>query len=162
MHRCYLIVRLWKKPNKKEFAMACFWSLVLSASWRTLWCTQMPFFRSDLHITHSPLWPDRRKIRLIEGNAKCRHLKKFTCTPLCGRYLSVWCPESITPPPLHTGYMYTVRYTYSHREGGEEGRVELERRFTTLGRKYKHDWLYLQSINYDEHLPQSPFTGQFI
>ncbi len=27
----------------------------------------------------SPVGHDRRKIRLIEGNAKCRHLKKLTC-----------------------------------------------------------------------------------
>ncbi len=43
------------------------------------------------------------------------------------------------------------------------GRVEPERRlegqqFTKLGRKYQHDSLYLQSINSDKHLPQSPFT----
>jgi hypothetical protein len=31
----------------------------------------------------------RRKIRLIEGNAKCRHLKKLTVQGLCGRCLSV-------------------------------------------------------------------------
>ncbi len=42
----------------------------------------------------------RRKIRLIEGNAKCRHLKKLTWKGLCGRCLSVWGPELHTPPPL--------------------------------------------------------------
>jgi hypothetical protein len=47
-----------------------------------------------------------------------------------------------------------------HREGGGEGRVEPERRlegqqFTKLGQKH-------QSINSDKHLPQSPFTGQFL
>ncbi len=26
--------------------------------------------------------PERRKLRLIESNAKCRHLKKFTCKGL--------------------------------------------------------------------------------
>ncbi len=25
----------------------------------------------------------------------------------------------------------------------------------------KHDWLYLLSVNSDEQLPQSPFTGKF-
>ncbi len=29
----------------------------------------------------------------------------------------------------------------------------------SVGRKYQHDLLYLQSINSDKHLPQSPFTG---
>ncbi len=43
------------------------------------------------------------------------------------------------------------------------GRVEPERRlegqqFTKLGRKYHHDWLYLQSMNSDKQL-QSPFKG---
>ncbi len=45
------------------------------------------------------------------------------------------------------------------------GRVEPERRlegqqYTKLGRKYHHDWLYLQSLNSDKHLPQSPFNGK--
>ncbi len=60
---------------------------------------------------------------------------------------------------------YTVQFTYWYREGG---RVEIEpkrrlegQQFTKLGRKFQHDWLYLQSINSDKHLPQSPFTGQF-
>jgi hypothetical protein len=30
-----------------------------------------------------------RKIRLIEGNAKCRHLKNLIVKGLCGRCLSV-------------------------------------------------------------------------
>ncbi len=47
---------------------------------------------------------ERRKVRLIEGHAKCRHLKKLTC--------------KLT---LHTVYVYTVQYTYSHREGGKGG-----------------------------------------
>jgi hypothetical protein len=29
------------------------------------------------------------------------------------------------------------------------------------GSKYQHDRLYLQPINSDKHLPQSPFTGKF-
>ncbi len=45
------------------------------------------------------------------------------------------------------------------------GRVEPERRgkrqqFAKHGRKYQLDWLYLQSINSDKHLPQSPFTAK--
>jgi hypothetical protein len=50
---------------------------------------------------------------------------------------------------------------------GKGGGIEQERRlegqqFTKLGQKYQHDWLYLQSINSDRHLPQSPFIGQFL
>jgi hypothetical protein len=89
----------------------------------------------------------RRKIRLIEGNAKCRHLKKLTWKGLCGRFLCVWGPEPYTP--RYT--LYTcIQYTYSHREGGRGRRVKPERRgerqqFIKLGRKYQHDWLYLWS-----------------
>jgi hypothetical protein len=68
-------------------------------------------------------------------------------------------------PPLHTVY---IHYTYSHREGVEGwGRVEPKRRlegqqFTKLGKKYQHMIeMYLQSINSDKHLLQSPCTGKF-
>ncbi len=48
-------------------------------------------------------------------------------------------------------------------QGKGGGRVEPERRlqeqpFTKLGRKYQHNWLYLQFINSDKHLSQSHFT----
>jgi hypothetical protein len=61
-----------------------------------------------------------RKIRLIEGNAKCRHLKSLLLKGLFGRCLSVWGPEPHTPPNPYT--LYTcIQYTYSaysHTEGG--------------------------------------------
>jgi hypothetical protein len=41
-----------------------------------------------------------RKIRLIEGNAKCRHLKNLTVKVLCGRCLSIWGPGPPNPLPL--------------------------------------------------------------
>ncbi len=58
----------------------------------------------------------RGKIRLIEGRAKCRHLKKY---------------EYLYGILIHTG-----------KGGG--GRVEPERRregqqFTKMGQKYQHD-----------------------
>ncbi len=70
-------------------------------------------------------------------------------------------PTSI--PARHFLYIYCT-LTQGRGEGG--GRVEPERRlegqqFTKLGRKYKQNWLYLQSIHSDKHLPQSPYTGQF-
>jgi hypothetical protein len=53
------------------------------------------------------------------------------------------------PPPSHTLPVWTVLW---HRKGEKGGRVEPERRlegqqFTKLGRKYQHDWLFLQSIS---------------
>jgi hypothetical protein len=63
------------------------------------------------------------------------------------------------PPPTPLSNTLTVYTVLRHRE---RGRVEPERRlegqlFTKLGRKYQHDWLYLQS---DKPLLQSPFTGR--
>jgi hypothetical protein len=72
-------------------------------------------------------------INLIDTKAKCHHLKKMTCKG------TLW----------HTVYVYTV-YFFTQRGGGGWGRWA-ERRFTKLGRKYQHDWLYLQSINSDKH-----------
>ncbi len=79
-----------------------------------------------------------------------------------GVYLSE-AQTSFSPPPLPP----VTLYTYSHREGGKGERVEPERllegqQFTKLGwTKCQHDWPYLQSVNSEKHLPQSPFTGQF-
>ncbi len=58
----------------------------------------------------------RRKIRLIEGNAKCRHLKKLTCKGSEAQ-------NPVPPPPLtHCIRMYGYApYTYSLREGGGRG-----------------------------------------
>ncbi len=54
----------------------------------------------------------RRKIRLIESNDKCRHLKKLTCKGTLRRvfYLSAAHSAPMTPysPPLHTVDVYTV------------------------------------------------------
>ncbi len=67
-------------------------------------------------------------------------------------------------PYLHS-LSYCIKYkcTYSHGEEGGGGWTREKVRgqqFTKLGRKYQHDWLYLQSINSDKHLPQSTFTSQ--
>ncbi len=67
-----------------------------------------------------PLELNRRKIRLIEGNAKCRCLNNLPVKRLCDKCLSVKSPEPHTSPPPYTLYVYTVQ-----REGRE---VEPERR----------------------------------
>jgi hypothetical protein len=81
----------------------------------------------------------RRKIRIIEGNAKCRHQKKFACKGTLRQAFVCLRPRTQTPPP-------TVLYlfTQGRREGERGGRLEPERRgegqqFTKLGRKYRHD-----------------------
>ncbi len=86
----------------------------------------------------------RRKIRLTEGNAKCRHLKKLTCK---GTLLQVFIcqrPRTLFPPPpthTHTVYVYTV---YLFTQVGEDGRFEPDKKlegqqFTKLGLIYQHD-----------------------
>ena len=93
----------------------------------------------------------RRKIRLLEGQAKYRHLKKLTCKGTVRQVFICLRPRTPYPPPFHTVYLLTKG------RGGEGGRVEPERRleghqFTTLDRKYQHDWLYLLSKNSKKHL----------
>ncbi len=80
-----------------------------------------------------------RKTGLKEGNAKCRHLKKWDFVE--GVNLSE-AQNPFTPPPTpHTHTLYTcIQYTYSLREGGggrkPERRLEGQQ-FTK--RKYQHD-----------------------
>jgi hypothetical protein len=69
------------------------------------------------------------------------------------------------PPPLtHCIRAYCILI---HTGKGGAGRIEPERRLegqqfpTKEGREYQNDWLYLQSINSDKHMPRSPFTVQF-
>jgi len=110
-------------------------------------------------------------INYIDTNAKCRHLKKLTLGS-CVRDLSVWgplhslWPHTPTPYPLHTVYVHSHTEYLLLQWRGEWGRDEPERRlegqqFTKLGRKPKHDRLYLKSINSAKHLPQSHLTGRF-
>ncbi len=74
--------------------------------------------------------------------------------------------HNLTPPPPPTPSQPGTVFGLWHREVGEGG-GELERRleghqlFTKLGWKDQHYSLYLQSINSNKHLPQSPFTGKF-
>jgi len=81
---------------------------------------------------------ERRKIRLIEGNAKCRHVKKKIILRqvfICLR------PRPHTYPLTHCIRVYRILI---YREGGEGGRGEPTRRkeegqqCTKLGRKYQH------------------------
>jgi hypothetical protein len=64
----------------------------------------------------------RRKIRLIEVNAKCRHEKNLPVTGLRGRRLSDPEPHTQSPPPFHTVQCTCIHeHIYSHREWGGGG-----------------------------------------
>ena len=73
-------------------------------------------------------------------------LKNWPVKGLCGGWLSV--------PGFCLRCMNTYPYTYSHREGGG-GRWTSEKFRWALvhkrGRKYQHDWQYLQFINSIKH-----------
>jgi hypothetical protein len=64
----------------------------------------------------------RRKIRLIEGNAIFRHLKKLTCKGTLRHAFICLRPRTPSPsPPLYTLQYTCVQYTCSHREVGIGG-----------------------------------------
>ncbi len=70
--------------------------------------------------------------------------------------------KPLIPPFTHCIRVYSI---LTHREG--RGENEPERRgegqqFTKPGRKYQHDWLYLQSINSDKHPRKLPLPVNFL
>jgi hypothetical protein len=70
----------------------------------------------------------RRKIRLIEDNAKCPHLKKFTCTGTL-RQVFICLRLRIPYPPPFTQCIRVYRMLIHTGKGvGVRGRFEPERR----------------------------------
>jgi hypothetical protein len=113
-----------------------------------LWLSAVPSV--PVNSTSSLGHITRRKIRLIESYDKCRYLKNWPVKGLLRQvfYLSEAPSPRVTlySPPPYTGYT-CIHYTYSgkgaranQREGG--GAIVHK-----AGRKYQHDWLYLQSVN---------------
>ncbi len=71
----------------------------------------------------------RGKIRRIEGNAKCRHLNKLTCTGTLRHVFTVYLYEAQKNPiPLLTHCNISVNSILIHTGKGGGGRVEPERR----------------------------------
>ncbi len=66
------------------------------------------------------LWLHHKKIRLIEGNAKCRHLKKLACKGTLQQVFLCLKARTPIPPPPYTMYL-CIQYIYSHRKGGSGG-----------------------------------------
>ncbi len=67
-----------------------------------------------------------------------------------------------TPLPRYTLYTYML---FTQGRGG--GRVEPGRRFegqqfTKLGKKYQHDWMYIQSINSKKTCRKVPLQVNFL
>ncbi len=103
-----------------------------------------------------------RKIRLIEGNANCCHLKKLTCK---GTLLQVFiCLRPRTPctPLTNCKRVYSIFFTQGRGEA--ESWTKEKVRGTTVhkaGSKIS-TWLTVSPVyNSVKHLQQSPFTDQF-
>jgi hypothetical protein len=72
-----------------------------------------------------------RKIRIIEGNEKCRRLKKLTCKGNLRQVFICLRPRTPYPLPLHTvhvQFVHTVRvystvYLFTKGRGGEGGEM---------------------------------------
>jgi hypothetical protein len=83
----------------------------------------------------------RRKIRLIEDNAKCHHLKKLSYKGTLRQVFLCLRPRTQSPPFTHCIRVYNILFTQGR---GEEGIVEPERRLegqqvSKLGGKHQHD-----------------------
>ncbi len=69
----------------------------------------------------------RRKIKLIDGNAKC-HLKKFTWKGTLRRVFTCMRPRTLTPPPLTHCVRVNSVLIHTWKRGEAGVRVEPERR----------------------------------
>ncbi len=97
-----------------------------------------------------------RKIILIKCNAKCRYLKKLSCSGtlwqafnLSWGHIPSYDPH--TPPyPLYTCIHYTVYlFLFTQGRGGGGGELTREKvrgaKVHKAGRKYQHDWHCISS-----------------
>ncbi len=102
--------------------------------------------------------------------------KKFTSKETLRQvFVGLKAQNPIPPKPPYTLYTCILYSLLIHTGKGRGGRVEPERRENGNREEYRsqswventnmtecsHEIGYLQSINSDKHLPQSPFAGHF-
>ncbi len=113
----------------------------------------------------------RGLINQIDTKAKCRHLKNLPVKRLCGRSLPDWGPlppMAPRPPLLHTVYVCIgYLFTQGRKEGGGGERWTREKvRGATVHKAGSRNTNMTDCISspktLKKHLPQSPFTGQFL
>jgi hypothetical protein len=101
-----------------------------------------------------------REIRFIEGNAKCRHLKKVTRKGtlrqlfICLRPPPPVCTYIPIPVLIHTGKGGVL--TQRKRERGNRAEHRSQSWVENMTESTQ-EISYLQSMNSDKHLPQSPY-----
>jgi hypothetical protein len=64
--------------------------------------------------------------KLIDSNARCSYLKKFTCKGTLRQVFICLRPRTLYPPPLTHCIRVYIMYTKSHREGGMGGGGRVE------------------------------------
>ncbi len=147
----------WKLGQVKYYKKSARNSLILS------FCKEVYRTTEIFYNEKSELYKCR-KIRHTEDNAKCRHLNKLACRGTLQVFICLR-PRPPYPPP-YTLYTCIQVYLFTKGRGieGESWTREKvrEQKFAKLGQKYQHDWLYLQSINSDEHLLQSPLQVNWL
>jgi len=93
------------------------------------WSSSCHIFYVQTHFSYGKQQHlDRRKIRLVESNAKCRYLKKLTCKGtlqqvfICVKLLQVFI--CLRPPPLQ-GFCLGWSSNFVGSESGQKQSVKL-------------------------------------
>jgi hypothetical protein len=81
---------------------------------------------------------DRRKIRLIEGSAKCAHLKNLPVKLLCGRFYLSEAQTSYDPTPHKLYRRIEEGESTDHKAGLKiPTRLNVHKKFPTVSAVYK-------------------------
>ncbi len=107
----------------------------------------------------------RRKIRLTEDNAKCRHLKKWPWKGLRQVFIYLRHRTPYPPPPLTQWYVYSIRedfFTQERGEGGDLNQREGERATVHKAGSKIPMWLTVSPVyKLCQHLTQVPLQVKF-